>query len=127
MTSRSVGVLLVDDVAGLRRLVRIALEDDDTYFRIVAEASNGLEAVEEARKTRPDIVLLDVSMPVMDGLEALPLIREASPRSKVIMFTGFSKERLGSTTRDLGAVEYLEKGATPIELRRRLKEVMGHA
>jgi DNA-binding NarL/FixJ family response regulator len=117
-------VLLADDVGELRALVRLTLERSGS-FEVVAEAGNGEEAIEAAGSVQPDLVLLDVSMPVMDGLEALPLILEASPGARVVMLSGFAEERLGDEARRLGAIAYLEKGVPPRELVTRLLDVLG--
>lgn len=116
-------VLLADDVGELRALVRLTLERSGEFV-VVAEAGNGEEAVEAAAHERPDLVLLDVSMPVMDGLEALPRILEASPATHVVMLSGFAEERLGDEARKLGALAYLEKGVPPWELVNRLLELL---
>ncbi|HEX7168133.1 MAG TPA: response regulator transcription factor [Acidimicrobiales bacterium] len=116
-------VVLADDVGELRALVRLALERSGA-FEVVAEAGNGHEAVEATRASQPDLVLLDVSMPVMDGLEALPLIRKVAPRSQVVMLSGFAEERLGDQAREGGATAYLEKGIPPKELVARLIDIM---
>lgn len=112
-------VLLADDVGELRALVRLTLERSGEFV-VVAEAGNGAEAVEAAAHELPDLVLLDVSMPVMDGLEALPLILEAAPETQVVMLSGFAEERLGAEARKLGALAYVEKGVPPRELVNRL-------
>lgn len=112
-------VLLADDVGELRALVRLTLERSGEFV-VVAEAGNGAEAVEAAAHELPDLVLLDVSMPIMDGLEALPLILEAAPETQVVMLSGFAEERLGAEARKLGALAYLEKGVPPRELVNRL-------
>ena len=117
-------VLLVDDVGELRALVRLTLERSG-HFDVVAEASNGEDAVEAASAHQPDVVLLDVSMPLMDGLEALPRIRERAPDARVVMLSGFAEDRLGDEARRLGAAAYLEKGVPPRELVARLLEVLG--
>ena len=77
---RKIRVFLVDDVPELRLLVRLTLEEDPA-IEVVGEASNGREGVEGVGATRPDVVLLDLSMPDMDGLEAIPLMRESAPDS----------------------------------------------
>ena len=112
-------VLLADDVGELRTLVRLTLERTG-QFQVVAEAGTGREAVEAAKDTRPDLVLLDVSMPIMDGLEALPLILDASPESVVVMLSGFAEEKLGALAARQGALAYLQKGVPPNELVTRL-------
>ena len=116
-------VLLADDVTELRALVRLSLERAGT-FEIVAEAGNGREAVDAAAETQPDVVLLDVSMPVMDGLEALPRILDASPETQVVMLSAFAEHRLGDEARRLGASAYIEKGVPPRELVGRLLEIL---
>jgi DNA-binding NarL/FixJ family response regulator len=119
-------VVLVDDVGELRALVRIALERSGR-FEVVAEAGTGTEAVGAAADEHPDLVLLDVSMPVMDGLEALPLILEASPSTRVVMLSGFAEEKLGAEARRQGALGYVEKGIPPNELVARLLAVLESA
>ncbi len=116
MTSeRTFSVLLADDVADLRLLVRIALEASP-HFVVVAEAEDGAEAVELAGLHRPDLVLLDVSMPRQDGLQSLPKLLAASPASKVVMLSGFRAESLAATAMSRGAVSYVEKGVSPAEI-----------
>lgn len=107
-------LILVDDVADIRLLLRMTLEDDPR-FRIVGEAANGLEAVEQAAELRPDVVLLDLMMPVMSGLEAIPLIADRSPETKVIAYSGSDKE-IGDHAVSLGAAAFLEKGAPSHEI-----------
>ena len=108
-------VLLVDDVPDLRLLVKMGLERVPE-FRVVAEAEDGIQAVELAELHQPDLVILDVSMPRQDGLETLPKLLAASPNSRVIVLSGFQSERLAPLTKELGAVAYLEKGVSPTEL-----------
>jgi DNA-binding NarL/FixJ family response regulator len=118
------GVLLVDDVAELRTLLRLSLELSGR-FTILGEAENGVQGVELAGQHQPDLVLLDISMPLQDGLESLPMIRSASPRSKIVMLSGFEERRLGSTALGLGASAYLEKGLPPERIVDELLDVMG--
>lgn len=116
-------VLLADDVAALRKLVRLALEANGR-FRIVAEATTGVEAIARAREAAPDLVLLDLSMPELDGLEALPQVLQASPKSHVVVLSGFNHVRMGPVAKRLGASAYLEKGLDPEALARALLEVL---
>lgn len=108
-------VLLVDDNASLRQLYRIGLEQVGN-MRVVGEAKDGAEGITAAQALRPDIVLLDLSMPTMDGLEALPRIRKASPASHVVILTGFRAERLADIALKLGASAFIEKGVAPTQL-----------
>ena len=116
--------VLADDVFDLRFMVKLALERSGR-FQVVAEAENGDEAVAMAKEFQPDLVLLDVSMPVKDGLEALPVIRNVSPGAKVVMLSGFEASRLASTALESGASAYLEKGIPPGELVTELLKVLG--
>lgn len=112
-------VLLADDAADIRVLLRSILELTGP-FKVVAEAENGAEAIDMATEFLPDLVLLDLAMPVMDGLQALPQILQHSPGSKVAIFSGFSTERLADDALNLGAHTYLEKGISPKDLVGRL-------
>src|SRR4051812_43836917 len=85
-----VRVVLVDDSANIRVLVRTHLELDGR-FAVVGEAADGRAAVQLARDLRPDAVVLDLAMPVMDGLHALPLIRDAAPPTKIVVLSGFDE------------------------------------
>ena len=79
-------VVVVDDEADVRGLVRFLLQQTDG-FEVVGEAANGREAIDLAAAERPDVVLLDLRMPVMDGAEAIPRIREQSPDTRIVVFT----------------------------------------
>lgn len=115
-------VVLVDDSEKLRALFRLALEMTSAA-RIVGEANDGEEGIAVAARERPDVVLLDLSMPTMDGFEALPRIRAASPESHVVVLTGFKRERLEDVAFKLGATAFLEKGIAPTQLATRLAEI----
>lgn len=75
-----------------------SLMDADGRFRVVGEASDGLEAVERAKELRPDLILLDVTMPRVSGIEALPQVVQESPHSTVILLTAFSREAIEEST-----------------------------
>jgi CheY-like chemotaxis protein len=106
---RDLRVLIVDDNADIRRLVRLRLEMEGG-FEVVPDAADGRAAIEAVGLHLPDVVLLDLSMPVMDGLEALPLLRQALPYGRIIMLSGFDSVRFRARALELGADEYVEKG-----------------
>jgi DNA-binding NarL/FixJ family response regulator len=114
-------VLLVDDVAMLRAVFHEALENDG--FTVVGEAADGDEAVREAARLQPDLVLLDISMPVRDGLDALPDIVQRAPRAKVVVLTGYEAATVGRRALALGAARFLEKGVPLAEILATLREL----
>ena len=117
------GVLLVDDVADLRFMLRLNLEGSG-QFHVVGEAGNGLEGVALAREHQPDLVLLDIAMPLQDGMDALPEIRQVSPDSRVVILSSFGEQRYGDQAMRLGASAYVEKTLAPDALVARLVDVM---
>src|ERR1700710_923389 len=102
-------VLVVDDTPDLRDLLTMALERTGE-FQVVAHAENGRAGVDSAAAHEPDLVLLDIAMPVMDGLEALPLIRGACPDAIVVMLSGFGASEMTAKALAGGADGYIQKG-----------------
>jgi DNA-binding NarL/FixJ family response regulator len=112
----SISVYLVDDVPELRELVKYGIEDDPA-FEVVGEAGDGRSALEGIAEMRPAAVLLDLSMPDMNGLEAILEIRKSDPDIAIIVLSGFSADRMGPPTLERGADRYVEKGSPMDELR----------
>lgn len=117
-------VAICDDVKDFRDLLSLVFEHADG-FEVIGVAANGHEAVALAAAAHPDVLLLDVAMPVMDGIEALPLIRQASPSTRVVVLTGFGSDTVRARALDLGAVAFLEKGLLPAELVDAVRVVRG--
>jgi DNA-binding NarL/FixJ family response regulator len=115
-------VLLADDTPEIRRLLRLNLELDGR-FEIVGEAADGAEAVALAQSLRPDAVVLDLAMPVMDGLQAIPVILESCPASRILVLSGFDHSRMEARAREQGAHGYLEKGAAFVQIADTLVEL----
>jgi PAS domain S-box-containing protein len=112
-------VVLVDDSDEVRGLVRARLELSG-LFEIVGEGKDGAEAISLAYRHEPSAMLLDMSMPTMDGLEALPAVLTLAPETRVVVYTGFEEHGLAAQARDLGAIGFIEKslpiGELPDEL-----------
>jgi len=117
-------VVVCDDVGELRALVRAQLEAEGD-IAVVGEAGDGVATMRLIEDERPDLVLLDLSMPDMDGLEVLASLREAAPETRVVVFSGFVAGPLGRRAVALGAYDYVEKGAPAEELRRAVRAAAG--
>lgn len=107
---RPLRTVIIDDTADLRDLLRLAL--DRGGFDVVGEAGDGKAGIDVVRTERPDVVLLDLSMPVMDGLEALPTIRRTCPSAKIIVLSGFGATQMSERAMAQGADGYVQKGAS---------------
>jgi DNA-binding NarL/FixJ family response regulator len=82
-------------------------------LRVVGEAADGEVAIREATRLQPDVILLDLAMPVLSGLDALPRLRECAEGAKIIVLAGFSTATVADQVHALGASSYVEKGADP--------------
>ena len=103
-------LLIADDERLFRQSLRILLETG-TDIKVVAEAANGHEAVAFARATEPDLAVLDVDMPRMDGIKAIRLIRAISPRTKMLMLSVHQEDEKIRAAIRAGAVGYISKDA----------------
>jgi DNA-binding NarL/FixJ family response regulator len=108
-------VILADDHDVVRRGLAMVLEVD-REFTVVAEARNGQEAIESATRMRPDLVLLDVKMPVVDGIQAAQCIKQEAPEVRILMLTGISASPSNLAMFRGAADGYILKDATPEEL-----------
>ncbi|MBO4912369.1 MAG: response regulator [Butyrivibrio sp.] len=100
-------VLIVDDSRTSRKVLRDILER--AGYSIVGEAVNGQEGFDEYMKLKPDIVTMDITMPVLDGIDSLKLIREADPNAKVVMITAAGQKHKMMEAVKLGAAEFVAK------------------
>jgi DNA-binding NarL/FixJ family response regulator len=117
----SIRVLVVDDYAPFRLIVRYVLSEE-ADIEIVGEAPDGEAAVLQAGMLKPDVVLLDLAMPKLDGWEAIPLIRERSPETRIVILSGFPEERMRDLARENGVAAYVEKGDSEDAIRRAVRE-----
>ena len=118
-------VLVVDDSAEIRDVIRLAL-DRATDFELVAEASDGETGVAAARAHQPGLVLLDIAMPEMDGLQALPLIRSVVPAASVVVFSGFSEQDAADISVGNGADGFIRKGRNLTDVLDQLREIVAN-
>jgi DNA-binding NarL/FixJ family response regulator len=114
-SSAGVRILLADDFAPWRSQVRSFLQRE-TEWKIVFEACDGLEAVQKTVELHPDVVLLDVSMPGLNGIEAASRIRQLSPDSKIVILTQNADEDLRTAALQAGALAYVLKAEMTTEL-----------
>ncbi|HEU4812220.1 MAG TPA: PAS domain S-box protein [Nocardioides sp.] len=115
-------IVIVDDDTDVRVLIRTRLRRSG-HFDVVAEGADGADAIALAAEHRPALMLLDISMPGVDGLEALPRVLDASPTTRVVVFSGFEERGLADKTRELGAVAFIEKSASLASLVERLAAI----
>src|SRR5205814_6551244 len=119
-------VLVVDDSPEVRMLTRIALEVDGG-FRVVGEATDGSDAIDLAGERQPDLILLDLAMPGVDGLTAIAELRERSPGSVIVVVSALAASRLPSAVLDRGAHAFIHKGGPPRQLIARLRDALARA
>jgi DNA-binding NarL/FixJ family response regulator len=112
MHNRQARVLLVDDHALMRVAIRATLDHDDT-LEVVGEAKDGLEAISRCRQLEPDLILMDVSMPVLDGIEATRRIKREFPETSVLILTAHADQSMLMGSVKAGAAGYVLKGDDP--------------
>jgi len=120
---RLVTVVVADDHQLFREGLRVVLEASSD-FTCIGEAADGLEAVELARELNPDLVVLDLKMPNLDGIGAMRQILSAEPEARVVALTMFDDDASIVQALEAGARSYLLKGATHLEVLQTLRTVM---
>ena len=118
-------ILVVDDREPLRRRIRSLLEQEG--LEACGEAANGGEAIEKVKELAPDLAILNISMPVMNGLEALPEMLRCRPAMKIVIFTLEESEELKQQVFRLGAHGFVAKSAPPEELLAEVKRILKQA
>jgi DNA-binding NarL/FixJ family response regulator len=114
-TKRPIRVLVADDHGLMREAIRLALEPERA-IEVAGEAERGDEILPRIRETRPDVLLLDIRMPGMDGLEVLSRVRAQFPDVKVAMLSAVDEPEVAAEALERGAVAYLGKRVTPSAL-----------
>ncbi|HET7127587.1 MAG TPA: response regulator transcription factor [Gaiellaceae bacterium] len=118
----SIGVLICDDVESMRVLLGVVV-GLRPGLRVVGEAADGDQAITEAARLQPDVVVLDLSMPRRSGLDALPEIKRVAPEARIIVLSGFAAAMLAAEVLALGVDRYIEKGADPDTIATMIEEV----
>jgi len=116
--------MIVDDHEVVREGIRLSLSRAP-HVRVVGEAGDGATAVELAERRKPDVVIMDIRMPGMDGLEATKRIVEVAPGTAVLIFTAFSERALLDSARDSGARGYILKESSHETLLRAIEQLAG--
>ena len=118
----SVGVLICDDVESMRVLLGVIVELRPG-LRVVGDAEDGEQAIAQAERLQPDVILLDLSMPRRTGLDALPEIKRVAPDAKVIVISGFASPMIAADVLARGADRYIERGGDPDTIAAAIEEV----
>jgi DNA-binding NarL/FixJ family response regulator len=113
----TIGVVLCDDMPDLRELTRYGLEQD-LRLQVLGEAGSAAECFEIVRRLRPDALLLDLTLPDMDGLDAIPRLREIAPGLSIVIFSGMDPRRMEGRALARGADAYIEKGTALADIRK---------
>ena len=109
-------VLVCDDVEAFRALMRYTLQEDPG-IEVVGEAGDGMAAIDAAERLQPDVVLLDLTMPVLDGIDAIPAVLQRAPATRIVALSGWGADRMADAALELGAVAYLEKSDDVMAIR----------
>lgn len=120
--SNKISVLLVDDHALVRKGFRRMIEDD-SEIRVVGEASSGIEAVQLCQQLKPQVIVMDMAMPEMDGVQATREILKRMPKTAILILSMYSQENYVRNAFDAGALGYILKNANDIDLASAIKDV----
>jgi len=116
-------VLVIDDSPFVFKAVSKALEGTD--YEVVGNALNGQEGIDKYKALTPDVITLDVTMPIMDGLEAAKHLFEINPNVKVVLLSAMGDEVLHNQAREIGIRYFLTKPFKPDGLKEKLAEIFG--
>ncbi len=114
-------VLVVDDAAFMRMMIRDILAKEGY---VIHEAVNGRDAVDKYEEIRPDLVTLDITMPEMNGLDALKLIREKHPAARVLMVSAMGQQKMIVEALEAGALDFLVKPFQPTKVLETVKKCL---
>ncbi len=115
-------VMAVDDSPITRKMIRKALEPEG--FEIIAEAGNGKEALEVYSKVQPDVITMDVTMPIMDGLDAAGAIKKINPAQRIVMLSAMGDADIVADANSRGITDFCTKPFKPQEMVEKVLELM---
>jgi len=116
-------ILIVDDAAFMRMMIKDILEKNG--FEVVGEANNGIKAVELYKKEKPDVVTMDITMPDMDGIEAVKQIKEFDPSARVIMCSAMGQQSMVMDAIRAGAKDFIVKPFQADRVLEAIKKTIG--
>jgi len=119
---KKINIVLADDHVLVRKGIRAMLESDE-QIDVIGEAGNGIEALEATRNLKPDIIVLDIRMPEMNGLEAAAKLRQVAPNTKAVILSMHDSEEYVLQALDAGAYGYLLKDTDKNEFLKALKQI----
>jgi NarL family two-component system response regulator LiaR len=121
-SQKKIRILVVDDESVVREGI-VAILSLQPDLSVVGEATDGIQAVQLARKARPDVILLDLVMPHQDGLTTIPILKEALPESRILVLTSFAENDRVYQAIKSGALGFLLKDATRVQLLQAIRDV----
>ena len=116
-------ILIVDDAAFMRMMVKDILVKNG--YEVIGEAKNGMEAIELYKKERPDVVTMDITMPVMDGIQAVKQIKAFDPTAKIIMCSAMGQQGMVMDAIKAGARDFIVKPFQADRVLEAIKKVIG--
>ncbi len=116
-------VLVVDDAAFMRMMLKDILEKNG--FKVVGEAANGEEAVKKYKDLKPDVVTMDITMPILDGIKAVKKIKKIDPEAKILMVSAMGQEKLIIESIEAGAEDFIVKPFQPGKVVEAVRKCIG--
>lgn len=120
---KEVTFVIVDDAVFMRTIIRKMIEQVDEY-KVLGEASNGRDAIEAAAKYQPDIMTLDITMPELDGIQAVPEILKVSPNTRIIMVSAMGQQSMVIEAIKMGAKDFVIKPFEKSRVYQAIKNVL---
>lgn len=117
------GILIVDDAAFMRMMIKDILSKNG--FQVIGEAENGLVAVEKYKELKPNLVIMDITMPEMDGIEAVRKIKAIDPQAKIIMCSAMGQQAMVIEAIQAGARDFIVKPFQPDRVIDAVKKALG--